>query len=96
MTLQNAQLQLDDTPDLASETVIKAAHDIAGHLGAGSQVTRKDINAIFQKLTGNGDAILLKPTNASKFWSKLFPHNITGMMTRFPSSNFRHPLGLHG
>jgi len=56
MTLQNAQLQLDDTPDLASETVIKAAHDIAGHLGAGSQVTRKDINAIFQKLTGNSDA----------------------------------------
>ena len=56
MTLQNAQLQLDDIQDQASETVIKAAHEIADRLGADSQVTRKDINAIFEKLTGTSDA----------------------------------------
>ena len=48
MTLQTGQLQLDETQDLASETVIKAAHEIAGRLETSSQVTRIDINAIFQ------------------------------------------------
>ena len=56
MTLQNAQLQLDETQDLASEIVIKAAHEIAGRLETGSQVTRKDINAILKTLTGSSDA----------------------------------------
>ncbi len=56
MTLQNAQLQLDDTQDLASEIIIKAAQEITGRLGTGSQVTRKDINAIFETLTGSSDA----------------------------------------
>ena len=56
MTLQNAQLQLDDTQDLASEIIIKAAHEIAGRLETSSQVTRKDINAIFKTFTGSSDA----------------------------------------
>ena len=56
MTLQNAQLQLDDTLDLASEIIIKAAHEIAGRLETSSQVTRKDINAIFKTFTGSSDA----------------------------------------
>jgi predicted RNA methylase len=56
MTLQNAQLQLDDAQDLAPDIVTKAAYKIADRLGAGFQVTRKDINAIFEKLTGSSDA----------------------------------------
>ncbi len=56
MTLQNAQLQLDDAQDRTPDIVIKAAHKIADRLGAGFQVTRKDINAIFEKITGSSDA----------------------------------------
>ncbi len=56
MTLQNAQLQLDDAQDLTPDIVIKAAHKLADRLGAGFQVTRKDINAIFEKITGSSDA----------------------------------------
>ncbi len=56
MTLENAQLQLDEAQDRTPETVIKAAYKIADRLGAGFQVTRRDINAIFEKLTGSSDA----------------------------------------
>ncbi len=56
MTLQNAQLQLDNPSDLASGIVIKAAHEIAGRLATNSQVTRNEINAIFKTLTRSSDA----------------------------------------
>ena len=56
MTLHNAQLQLDDAQDRTPEIVFKAACQIADRLGAGVQITRKDINAIFEKLTGSSDA----------------------------------------
>lgn len=45
MTAQSAQLQLENFSDEPSVLTIKAAYDIAGQLGSGKFVTRKDINA---------------------------------------------------
>src|SRR5690554_5183768 len=56
MTAQSVQLQLEAFPDESSVLTIKAAYDIAGQLGSGKFVTRKDINAIFKEMTGGSDA----------------------------------------